>query len=225
MKINSTKNIIKEIKGTNTFEVITFGEGKDLDELKDKLAMNGFEFKKDGSILNLKRRIKELEQYINNAGSIVKRSTQSTVREIISNAYKYSSYFNEEKKNCMFKYILDMNNIEVILDEDFNGNLMGKIVIDIKTSDDNNLLSWAEVNNNNDENLITISDYNYYDNSSYGIKKTNDLDDKIVIYTDINNATCKIETGMNVMLKGKDSIYTVLSADRRSHDRLRMVLI
>lgn len=225
MNIKSTKNIIREIEGTNTFEVLTFGKGKDLDELKDKLAMNGFEFKEDGSISNLEKRAKALEKYANNANPIVKKSVQSNVRGIIRDAYKYSSYFNEEKKNYMFKYILDMNNIEVVLDKDYNGNSIGKIAIDLKTSDDDNLLSWAEVNNNNDENVITISDYRYYDNNSYGIKNANDLDDKIVIYTDINNTTSKIDTGMNVMLKGKDSIYTVIAIYRTANDKLKLILI
>jgi|GEM_PF-5350920 len=227
MKIKSTKNIIKEIEGTNTFEVKTIGKRQDLEELKDKLTMHGFNFDKDGKLLNGYERMNALIERAKRLSGENQLDSIEVVSSIQNDVNEYLSLYVvlREYGMCEFKYILDMNNIEVLTDGDESGTLTAKVVINLKSDDNGRLMTWFEIDNNKTENIITIPNYRSHD-FSYDVKNTNDnIDNKILIYTDINDITSKVDTGMNVMLRGKDSLYNVIAVNRTTNDKLKLILI
>lgn len=126
MKIKSTKNIIKEIEGTNTFEVKTIGKRQDLEELKDKLTMHGFNFDKDGKLLNGYERMNALIERAKRLNGENQLDSIEVVSSIQNDVNEYLSLYVvlREYGMCEFKYILDMNNIEVLTDGDESEQLI-----------------------------------------------------------------------------------------------------
>lgn len=227
MKIKATKNIIKEIEGTNTFEVKTTGKTQELEELKNKLKISGFLFKDNDELLNASERMNSLTKYVDEMSGENKSKATEIINLIQEDVDDYLSLYDSLKGHEMreYSYVLDMSNIEVLTDRDKYGRLTAKAIINLKVGDNANLMTWEEVDNNETENIITIPNYRSHD-FSYDVKSTNDnIDNKILIYTDINDITSKIDTGTNVMLRGRDSLYNVIAVNRTTNDKLKLILI
>lgn len=138
MKIKSTKNIFKEIKGTNTFEVEMVGKSKDLEKLH--------------------------------------RLTSSDV-------------------DFQYHYILDMNNIEIIIERDKEGKITSKAIISlIENEETGQLISWKETHSDGLDLQTQGTDIRNIDiKSEVGMKMINSK------YIDIDKYINQIEKGVNRM--------------------------
>lgn len=153
MKIKAIKNTIKQVEGTNRFEVKTVGKRTDLDDLRSKLKMYGFNFDASGEFSNYYPRTEELIELANELQGQNKLSREEQVEVITDNLHKYWDLYSDLKnKTYEYIYTLDMNSIEIVTEEDDEGRIEAKAVISIiKNNDTDELLTWKEFNNIDDE--------------------------------------------------------------------------
>lgn len=165
MKIKSTKNIIKQIEGTNTFEVKTTGKRKDLErEVKGTLELYGVVFDDNGDLKSCSYKIKKIMNLIN--GLVGNTLDQDLLRELVlKNISKQWDSYNNLRKELEFKYILDMSDIEIITKDDIEGNRGLKAIINLKEDKDGMLFVGKEIESNifdrEDNRIIKISNYKY----------------------------------------------------------------
>lgn len=148
MKIKATTNTIKQVEGTNKFEVQTIGERMDLEELRNKLELNGFTFAPNGELRNSYKRFNELIEHANEIEDAYKRDkTMENTYKIQENLDSYTELYTWlNNKRYEYIYTLDMNSIEIITEEDTEGKMTAKAIIDIvEDKDTDQLLFWEEL--------------------------------------------------------------------------------
>lgn len=113
--MNQQKNTIKQIEGTNTFEVKTIGKRKDLECLRKKLELHGFIFGDNGEFKSYSPKIDELTKLVNELLGNEKVDQNKLVESIRKDAETSFALYEDTRKTISeFTYILDMNNIEII---------------------------------------------------------------------------------------------------------------
>lgn len=148
MKIKATKNTIKQVEGTNSFEVQTVGERMDLEELRNKLKSNGFTFAPNGELRDSYKRFNELIDHANKIEDVYKRDEAMErihiIQESLDNYTELYIWLNN--KTYEYIYTLDMNNIEIVTEEDEEGKMTAKAIINIvEDKDTDQLLFWEEL--------------------------------------------------------------------------------